>query len=393
MYPSVAVKVAGTFIYYNYLMLSRAFTSAFIFAVLLSLAVYIEASDNYTVNYNTNQSITAFSTCKKVTNGSATGLSVYVPTQSSAEWTSFYGNPPSGVTIASCGPATTQVIVLTSGSSWTVPYDWNSLNNSIEVIGGGGNGAAGVTSFTRGYGGGGAAYSAISNVTLTPGTAVAYSVGGAGGDSYFCNSTSNCTSIASSAVLAGAKGGVSNVGGSAGAGIGTVEYSGGNGGAQINNGGGGGGGGGGAAGPHGNGAAGGTNTAGWGGAGGGGANGGTAGVSGSSFTGGAGGSKRAASQTGGGGGNGSKYAYQIPGDPGTQDVVWTQTSNGATAGSGGGGGGGGLGGSRGTSAGAPGGSSSAYGGGGGGGGGAINGPPGGAGGSGVQGIIVITYGP
>lgn len=373
----------------NILTLTIALSAIVIFATIL------EASDNFTVNYNTNQSITAFSTCKNVTNNSGTLKNVYIPTQSSAEWTSFYSNPPSGVTIGSCGPVTTQVIFLTSGSTWTVPADWNPSNNSIEVIGGGGNGAAGLINFTSGYGGGGGAYSAISNVTLTPGAAVAYSVGGAGGDSYFCNSTLNCTSIAGSAVLAGARGGVSNAGGSAGAGVGTVKYSGGNGGAQIN--GGGGGGGGGAAGPHGPGAAGGTANTGWGGAGGGGANSGTAGVSGtnttSGFTGGAGGSKRAASQTGGGGGNGSKYGWQIPGNPGTQDVVWTQTSNGATAGPGGGGGGGGLGGSRGGSAGAPGGSGSAYGGGGGGGGGALNGPPGGAGGPGVQGIIVITYGP
>src|SRR3990167_2656286 len=99
--------------------------------LILSFLVFIaEASDSSTVNYATNQSITAFSTCKKVTNGSATGLSVYVPTQSSAEWTSFYMNPPAGVTAASCGP---KVVFLTSGTSWIVPADWNSLNNTIEV--------------------------------------------------------------------------------------------------------------------------------------------------------------------------------------------------------------------------------------------------------------------
>lgn len=36
-------------------------------------------------------------------------------------------------------PSTT-VIFLTSGSSWTVPADWNSACNTIEVIGGGAGG-------------------------------------------------------------------------------------------------------------------------------------------------------------------------------------------------------------------------------------------------------------
>ena len=63
-------------------------------ACLLGFAVILEASDNSTVNFGANQSITAFSTCKKVTNGSGTGLNVYVPTQSDAEWQSFYTNPP-----------------------------------------------------------------------------------------------------------------------------------------------------------------------------------------------------------------------------------------------------------------------------------------------------------
>jgi hypothetical protein len=38
--------------------------------------------------------------------------------------------------------ATATTIYLTSGSTWTVPSDWNSANNTIEVIGGGGRGVA-----------------------------------------------------------------------------------------------------------------------------------------------------------------------------------------------------------------------------------------------------------
>jgi alpha-tubulin suppressor-like RCC1 family protein len=54
------------------------------------------------VTYGASSNITAFSTCKKVTNNSSKALSLYVPTTSSGEWSSFYTNPPAGVTIGSC---------------------------------------------------------------------------------------------------------------------------------------------------------------------------------------------------------------------------------------------------------------------------------------------------
>src|SRR3989344_2260026 len=101
------------------------------------------------------------------------------------------------------------VIFLTSGTSWTVPADWNSSNNTIEVIGGGGGGgSSGARS-----GGGGGGYSKISNVSFATGSVIGYAAGGgggsggSGGDTYFCNSTSNCTSISGATVVVGAKGG------------------------------------------------------------------------------------------------------------------------------------------------------------------------------------------
>ena len=101
-----------------------------IMAAFLGLAVLIEASDNSTVNFGANSNITAFTTCKKVTNGSATGLSVYVPTQTSAEWTSFYTNPPAGVTAGGCTcttPTYTGVHFDTAGSGAASPQGitWN----------------------------------------------------------------------------------------------------------------------------------------------------------------------------------------------------------------------------------------------------------------------------
>jgi len=100
--------------------MSRGFSAALSSFVILSLfAIAIEASDNSTVNFGANSNITAFTTCKKVTNNSATGLSVYVPTQSSAEWSSFYTNPPAGVAAGTCGCALPWGGTLTEGASVT----------------------------------------------------------------------------------------------------------------------------------------------------------------------------------------------------------------------------------------------------------------------------------
>jgi len=178
-------------------------------------------------------------------------------------------NPQTQVPTQQC------MFILTSGSVWTVPGDWNSSDNSIEAVGNGYDAGGNV----RG-GGGGGAYSKSVNVMLSPHTQASYNVahvtvslgaGNSAGDVYFCRSTSGCASLTDSSVVVSAQGGhgstnganldsVGGIGGQASAGIatgpGAIKYSGGNGGncsdgacgnfASP-------GGGGGAAGPHGNG--------------------------------------------------------------------------------------------------------------------------------------------
>lgn len=68
-------------------------------------------------------------------------------------------------------------IFLTSGTSWTVPRDWNISSNKIEVIGGGGGGS------TARSGGGGGGYSKIFNLNITPLAAITYQIGSGGGAS------------------------------------------------------------------------------------------------------------------------------------------------------------------------------------------------------------------
>lgn len=135
-------------------------------------------------------------------------------------------------------------------TGWTVPNDWNNLNNSIEVVGAGGGGGVSRQANgtdTRGAGGGGGAYSKITNLTLTKGSTPTWYVGASatavsrttngvttgntGGDTYF-----NGTTLAGASV--GAKGGAGGTaatgaqatggaGGASSSGIGTTKYSGG----------------------------------------------------------------------------------------------------------------------------------------------------------------------
>src|SRR3990167_10202220 len=56
--------------------------------------------------------------------------------------------------------AAATIVVLTSGTSYTIPSDWNSTSNTIEAIGGG---AGGMQSGSSPNGGGGGGYSKITN--------------------------------------------------------------------------------------------------------------------------------------------------------------------------------------------------------------------------------------
>jgi hypothetical protein len=265
--------------------------------------------------------------------------------------------PPPLVTYA------TRTIFLTSGSQWTVPGDWNSSNNSIEVIGGGGSGGSTSGGYTPGgSGGGGGGYAKITNLALTPGSHVQYGIGAggrwtavsasgnAGGNTWF-NGSAYPGYVGATGGAGGGEDGGS--GGAGGSGSGQVVHTGGTGGQAIGGTGGtqgtqyGGAGGGGAAGPNGNGNGGASeSSANCGGAGGAGNGGGAGGGGGCPGTGNAGSSgNQWGSGYGSGGGGGGGY----------------EANNGGPAGNYGGGGGGA-------------GSGGAY-----------------LGAGGAQGLIVITY--
>lgn len=78
--------------------------------------------------------------------------------------------------------ADTRIFLTTPGAgSWTVPADCTSA--TIECIGGGGNG--GNNSSYGGTGGGGGAYSKKNSLSLTPGASISYQVGAAATDTWF----------------------------------------------------------------------------------------------------------------------------------------------------------------------------------------------------------------
>jgi hypothetical protein len=321
------------------------------------------------------------------------------------------------------------VLFLTTpgAGTFTVPANWNSANNSIECISGGSGGDNG---FNEGSGGGGGGYAKITNLSLTPGSTINFSVGAggaggaqsttvefgkAGGDTWFNGSSVTNSSIgtkgasAPSGANGGSGGGTTGTGSSLNGGVTstTTSFAGGSGGnsnVTVDTGGGGGGG---SAGKFGAGANGGADITGLGnGGGGGGADGGTVGgaptvsfggTGGMDHEGIGGGAATSADATPGGNGSlggGGGGAFDGPGGNGGAGNEWTAT-NGAIAGSGGGG----AGGSGFTSdIVASGGSGGLYGGGGGGGGFEDNTAGteialGYAGGNGAQGIIVITYTP
>jgi hypothetical protein len=318
-----------------------------------------------------------------------------------------------------CWFTTTYLITPTgSNQAWTVDPTWNSANNTVSVIGGGGAGSS-HTATNETTGGGGGAYSHVTNLTLTPSGSATYQVGiggvpainvtgGNGGATWFNGTTQSGSSVGAGGGTVGADGGGGGPGGTATPGTGS---SGGAGGTNVDaayssSGGGG------AGGPNGVGAVGGTITIGnppdassVGGLGGGGNGGGTIGVgtsvdiiagtaggnnSSGSGSGAGGASTPAAGSSGtsgggGGGGGGSTTAGVTCGAGGAGG---TGIEFDASHGSGGGGGGGGSN-NQSTGTAGLGGTGGLYGGGSGGGGG--NSATNQLAGTGGQGIINLTW--
>jgi hypothetical protein len=142
--------------------------------------------------------------------------------------------------IASSTASPQTAYLLTSGTTFTVPSDWNSSNNNIYMIGAaGGGGSAAVSGNNRaaGGGGGGGAFTQLTNFTATPSSSVTYAIGTSAANTNGGNTTwDSGTYIANGGLRGTAATTPTSAGGAGGAaqtvsGIITAAFAGGNGGA------------------------------------------------------------------------------------------------------------------------------------------------------------------
>ena len=310
----------------------------------------------------------------------------------SGSYSNSYPNTTNGnVTGVAFCKSNSPVYAIASGTSFTVPANWNNANNTIYLYGAGGGGSGGLVGAAAygGSGGGGGGFVGVQNQTLSGTVSYSIGAGGTGGAAGGSGGLGGSTTFSSFTAPGGAGGtaGSSGTGGAGGIGSGgATNATGGKGGNISTNltssqgaAGGGGGGSGGYSGAGKQGGQGSTGTSAGAGGGGGGSSGGTVGGNASGSTAGTGGNGSSGT-TGGGGPN---VAGTFGGGGGGSTGVGAVGGVGydlAGFGAGGGAGGNGSGSSS---------NNTAYGGGGGGGmvstGSAIGG------GAGASGLILVTY--
>lgn len=122
-------------------------------------------------------------------------------------------------------------VVITSGTTWTVPFDFTTTNNTIEAWGAG---AGGVGATAGGAGGGGGAYVKITNFSAAIGNTVPLTIGAGGSANTNGSNTTFANTLYTKRILAhgGTAGNttVGGIGGNATLCVGDTIYAGGRGG-------------------------------------------------------------------------------------------------------------------------------------------------------------------
>ena len=108
-------------------------------------------------------------------------------------------------------------VILTSGTTYTIPSGWNSGNNTIEAIGGGGGGHTALAGSQNGPGGGGGEYRKISNLAANSGDSITYAIG-AGGAANTDGGNTQFKNASTLQAIGGSRGGNGLSGGAGGTG-------------------------------------------------------------------------------------------------------------------------------------------------------------------------------
>ena len=174
---------------------------------------------------------TSTATSTSTSTATATSTVTATPTATPTPTATSTATTTATATTTPTATPTTTTSFLTSGTTFSVPADWNDNNNSIQCIGAGGGG------LTRSGapGGGGGAYCRTTNVTLTPSGSVQIQIGaggaaGASGTASWFNGTSSTSASCGAAGGAGAAGNTGGPGGTTGNSIGGATFAGGSGG-------------------------------------------------------------------------------------------------------------------------------------------------------------------
>ncbi|MEY4616205.1 MAG: hypothetical protein RJB66_1165 [Pseudomonadota bacterium] len=193
------------------------FRKVLIFALNIILQIAsteTKSASSYQMEPSSVMQITEHSACRVVSNYHTSGLALFIPTATAAEWTAFQNNPPSGVSLSSCFTATGGATASSSGYK----YHYFSSNGTFTVSSGPGAvevlivaGGGGGGHFGGGGGGGGVVYGPSITVA-TQAYSVTVGGGGSGSNTIGANGNNGGDSVFNSYTAKGGGGGGSRLG-------------------------------------------------------------------------------------------------------------------------------------------------------------------------------------
>ena len=112
--------------------MSSRFLHALVIAIFVMAwpVMIAHAADSYQVASGSTATITEHTVCKVVKNNHSSGLALFVPTKTPAEWQSFYDHTPPGVTATSC--LALEYLGTKTSNANTTGYTFSNVNFGAE---------------------------------------------------------------------------------------------------------------------------------------------------------------------------------------------------------------------------------------------------------------------